>query len=259
MNHSQFLCYGLLKIFLKEAIDADPNTKGLLCSYFLKTALFWEITTSSNQWGPSSLMSCFWNCFRRLLQWVSCSYCPNFFIPQNNMFRWKIKGTHRDKLLQHMKTLYSEGYMCLLRCPSLFGDMLRIMLIPRVEVVVAELSICNLAENIIVECYRCLNSPFFMDFTTTVKCVLLCYIASSTNSHQRFLSKIWLHQSLSDSCITYTNNNSGEGRCNRSRHRGISKRMNALARSPIDSVSHFLYQAILCYNHEKYNQALRLI
>ena len=86
MNHAQFLCYGLLKIFLKEAIDCNLEIKGLLCSYFLKTALFWEITTAVNLWNPSSMLPCFWKCFNRLLQWVNCSYCPNFFTPQNNMF-----------------------------------------------------------------------------------------------------------------------------------------------------------------------------
>ena len=82
MNHTQFLCYGLLKVFLKEAIDANKEVKGLLSSYFLKTALFWEIVHSPNNWNPSSLLCYFWNCFRRLMQWVRCSYCPNFFIPE---------------------------------------------------------------------------------------------------------------------------------------------------------------------------------
>ena len=36
MNYTQFLCYGLLKLFLKEAIDINEDIKGLLCSYFLK-------------------------------------------------------------------------------------------------------------------------------------------------------------------------------------------------------------------------------
>ena len=123
MNHTQFLCYGLLKIFLKEAIDTDPNIKGLLCSYFLKTALFWEITTTSSRWNPSTLLSCFWNCFHRLLQWVSSSYCPNFFVPQNNMFGGKIEGRNRYKLLQHLRILHCEGYSCLLRCQSLAEGM----------------------------------------------------------------------------------------------------------------------------------------
>ena len=37
MNHVQFLCYALLKILLKEAIDVNNEVKGLLCSYF-----FWK-------------------------------------------------------------------------------------------------------------------------------------------------------------------------------------------------------------------------
>ena len=123
MNHTQFLCYGLLKIFLKEAIDANPGVKGLMCSYLLKTALFWEITTTSNQWNRYTLLSGFWNCFHRLLQWVSCCYCPNFFIPQNNMFAGKIEGTNRDKLIQHLVALHSEGYRCLLRCRTLSHHM----------------------------------------------------------------------------------------------------------------------------------------
>ena len=63
MNHVQFLCYGLLKIFLKEAIDVNTDIKGLLCSYFLKTALFWEISTGKMQWNGSNFLSCFWKCF----------------------------------------------------------------------------------------------------------------------------------------------------------------------------------------------------
>ena len=127
MNHTQFLCYALLKIFLKEAIDSEEEVKGLLCSYFLKTALFWEITASPCHWDPSSLLSWFWKCFCRLIQWVSCSYCPNFFVTENNMFEGKIEGENRVKLLQHLITLHHEGYRCLLRCPTLAYYMTSVM------------------------------------------------------------------------------------------------------------------------------------
>ena len=61
MNQVQFLCYGILKIFLKEAIDINTEMKGLLCSYryFLKTSLFWEISTNSLVWNASNFFSCF--------------------------------------------------------------------------------------------------------------------------------------------------------------------------------------------------------
>ena len=119
MNHVQFLCYGLLKIFLKEAIDVNTEIKGLLCSYFLKTSLFWEISTNSLVWNASNFLSCFWICFQRLLDWISNEYCPNFFIPENNMFAGKINGAARSLLLSYLVPLYQEGYNCLLRCRSL--------------------------------------------------------------------------------------------------------------------------------------------
>ena len=157
MNHTQFLCYGLLKIFLKEAIDVNSNVKGLLCSYFLKTVLFWEITTSSNDWNPSSLLSCFWKCFLRLLQWITCSYCPNFFIPQNNMFEGKIEGTNQEKLLRHLMTLCYEGSRSILRCQSVSAVIMR-----RSAVVLAsEPSKSWSALNIIGDCFNQLWHSFY--------------------------------------------------------------------------------------------------
>ena len=85
MNHSQFLCYGLLKIFLKEAISVNEDVEGLLCSYYLKTAVFWEIVESSREWTPATFLLSFWKCFERLIHWVREENCPNFFIPENNM------------------------------------------------------------------------------------------------------------------------------------------------------------------------------
>ncbi|XP_052077399.1 uncharacterized protein LOC127715403 isoform X2 [Mytilus californianus] len=40
-THTQLLCYALLKILLKDVISIDLDCKELLCSYFMKTILFW--------------------------------------------------------------------------------------------------------------------------------------------------------------------------------------------------------------------------
>ena len=120
MNHTQFLCYGLLKIFLKEAINVNKEVDDLLCSYYLKTALFWEIMDATQEWTPSTFLECFWRCFKRLLQWVNEEYCPNFFIPENNMMMGKFTRRTKAALLLHLTTLYKEGFRCLLRCTFLF-------------------------------------------------------------------------------------------------------------------------------------------
>ena len=42
MNYTQILCYALLKLSLKNIIDRNDKVKGLLCSYFMKTAVLSE-------------------------------------------------------------------------------------------------------------------------------------------------------------------------------------------------------------------------
>ncbi|KAK3086869.1 hypothetical protein FSP39_024674 [Pinctada imbricata] len=123
MNHSQFLCYGLLKLFLDEVIKKNLCDTDLLCSYFIKTAVFWEISDNSIDWSPFNLLYKFWNTFRRLLRWVSIGYCPNFFIPENNMFYGKIFGDNQAAVLRTLRDLYSEGYLSLLRCSSLHSHL----------------------------------------------------------------------------------------------------------------------------------------
>nr|XP_022288206.1 uncharacterized protein LOC111100526 [Crassostrea virginica] len=120
MNHCQFLCYGLLKVFLKEIIDVDPNNPSCLCSYFMKTILFWVIQCDSSlHWVPCNLLSCFWTCFQVLLSWVYKGECPNFFIPQNNMFRVKVVGQTQVSLFEQLYALYTRGIPCLLRSPTI--------------------------------------------------------------------------------------------------------------------------------------------
>ncbi|KAK3087754.1 hypothetical protein FSP39_010197 [Pinctada imbricata] len=132
MNHSQFLCYGLSKLLLNEVLKKASPNEDLLCSYFMKTAVFWEISEDRNDWSPSNFLSKFWKVFCRLIRWVSIGYCPNFFIPENNMFQGKIFGETQVTLLGTLRDLYIDGYWSLLRCPSLYEDLS--LLITRPEI-----------------------------------------------------------------------------------------------------------------------------
>lgn len=120
MNHTQFLCYGALKIFLKEVISSE-NQESLICSYYLKTIIFWEIQNNPGSifWCPSNLLSCFWMCFKRLCKCVLDSNCPNFFIPQNNMFQNKVVSAPREALLSQLYDYYELGLACLLLSPTI--------------------------------------------------------------------------------------------------------------------------------------------
>ena len=201
MNHTQFLCYGLLKLFLKEAIDANVTVKGLLCSYFLKTAVFWEISTTQNRWVPCTLLSRFWNCITRLLQWINCAYCPNFFVPQNNMFEGKIEGENREKLLQYLGVLYSEGFGCLLRCPSISQCMLVILNEPDVEVVESGLSESLIATNVLQEC-SVNTMPTERQHRGILSPELYRIAATTDNSLECFVATVWLYEAMAVVCTT---------------------------------------------------------
>ncbi|XP_065944369.1 cyclic GMP-AMP synthase-like receptor 2 [Magallana gigas] len=100
MNHCQFLTYGLLKLFLKEVVNQKSDeTNKLLCSYHIKTTVFWTIRQNTlPNWCPQNLLTGFWVCFKLLLKWVYKGVCPNFFIPQNNLFLTKIHGSAQNRL-----------------------------------------------------------------------------------------------------------------------------------------------------------------
>ncbi|XP_061187130.1 uncharacterized protein LOC133195295 [Saccostrea echinata] len=128
-NDTQFLVYGIFKLLVKEAFQ---ETQNILCSYYMKTLLFWCIEeTPKERWRKERLVSCIEICFKRLIMWVSNGYCPNYFVRENNMFHGKLDEVERESLVIHLSELYGEGWRCLLTCPSLHNlrdDLQRIRL-----------------------------------------------------------------------------------------------------------------------------------
>jgi hypothetical protein len=106
LNYTQILCYALLKLSLKNIIDRNDKVKGLLCSYFMKTAVFWlseEISTNTFQ--LQNLFHCYFLCLDKIISLVKCCYCPNYFIPEHNMFRGKISRSNSRQLLNVLERL----------------------------------------------------------------------------------------------------------------------------------------------------------
>ena len=119
-NNTQFLAYGILKLLNQELFSRDPNIKRCLCSYFLKTALFWTIEeTPSDYWKPERLIFCVDICFQRLIEWANNGCCPNYFIRENNMFVGKVQEWELEYISMKLSEIYKEGWRCILRCPSL--------------------------------------------------------------------------------------------------------------------------------------------
>ncbi|XP_065945015.1 uncharacterized protein [Magallana gigas] len=136
MNHCQFLTYGLLKIFLKEVINQQSEeTNQLLCSYHMKTTVFWAIQQNTlPHWCPQNLLAGFWVCFKLLLKWVYNGVCPNFFIPQNNMFLTKVHGSAQNRLFLQLNELYNKGLACLLQSSSIRSYIIDVLYNPRLSI-----------------------------------------------------------------------------------------------------------------------------
>uniref|UniRef100_K1QF40 Protein mab-21 n=1 Tax=Magallana gigas TaxID=29159 RepID=K1QF40_MAGGI len=133
MNHCQFLTYGLLKIYLKEVINQQlDETSKLLCSYHIKTTIFWAIQQNTlPHWCPQNLLAGFWVCFKLLLKWVYEGTCPNFFIPQNNLFLTKVHGSAQNRLFVQLHELYKKGLACLLQSSSIRSNIIDVLYNPR--------------------------------------------------------------------------------------------------------------------------------
>ncbi|XP_052086701.1 uncharacterized protein LOC127724006 [Mytilus californianus] len=118
--HTQFFCYALLKILLIDIIKKKHGD--LLCSYFVKTVMFW-ISEESDQliWKPENILSCFNECLRRLLYSVEYNTCLHYFIPENNFFENRFRKQQQIELLSTMRFLYKQGWCCLLCTDTLQG------------------------------------------------------------------------------------------------------------------------------------------
>ncbi|XP_060080496.1 uncharacterized protein LOC132559880 [Ylistrum balloti] len=117
LNHTQFQVYGLLKILLKNLKDSLQNIFGeedILCSYFLKTIIFHAVENTPRQfWKESNTFLCFWFCFNVLIVWVKSGYCPQYFIPTNNLFKRHIHGDNQQKILYLLIELHQMKWQCL--------------------------------------------------------------------------------------------------------------------------------------------------
>ncbi|KAK3087258.1 hypothetical protein FSP39_003714 [Pinctada imbricata] len=107
-NHTQFLVYNLLRLTLKQVIEkAFP---GVLCSYFMKTTLFYTVENNSMVlWGIENFETCYKACLSVLYDYVDYRYCPNYFIQEYNMIKRKVNHTNRHEILYMLRTLHTIG------------------------------------------------------------------------------------------------------------------------------------------------------
>ena len=114
-NSVQHKCYVLLKLIKKDIINPALGSE-VLTSYHCKTAMLHLIDMTPSQfWRPDNLLSCLITALHCLLLWSMDSNCPNFFIPDENMFRLRISRHLLKKLSDELFRLISLDFVSLLR------------------------------------------------------------------------------------------------------------------------------------------------
>ncbi|VDI80654.1 Hypothetical predicted protein [Mytilus galloprovincialis] len=113
-THTQLLVYALLKIVLKDVIEQHLKLKELLCSYFLKTVVFWvseEIAVT--EWTPHNFENCFSECLKRLAYYVQHDILPHYFIKERNVLEQRITLPEWRNLKTTIVELYKNFPECL--------------------------------------------------------------------------------------------------------------------------------------------------
>ena len=130
-NSVQHKCYVLLKLIKKDIINPALGSE-VLTSYHCKTAMLHLIDMTPSQfWRPGKLLLCLITALHCLLLWSKDSNCPNFFIPDENMFRLRISRHLLKRLSDELFRLISLDFVSLLRSikTDSFNDRLSLILI----------------------------------------------------------------------------------------------------------------------------------
>ena len=101
-NHVQMQCYAVMKIILKEFIKKKCSPKNqVLCSYFIKTFLFWKFeTTDTNFWHNDNFRECIRYLIIEFVQCLHAGVLRHYFIPRFNLLSVKLTREAQSELLQ---------------------------------------------------------------------------------------------------------------------------------------------------------------
>ena len=122
-NHIQMQCYAVMKIILKQFIKIKCSSKNfVLCSYFIKTFLFWKYeTTDLNFWCSENFRSCIKFLLIEFSKCIQEGKLSHYFIPRFNLLSVKLTREAQAELQQIMDMAIQCDISILRECKSLQG------------------------------------------------------------------------------------------------------------------------------------------
>ena len=120
-NHIQIQCYALMKIILKEYIKVRCSPQNnVLCSYFIKTFLFWKFeVTESTFWRADNFRDCVSFVLVEFTKCIRDGELPHYFFPEFNLLSVKLRREAQRELLQLFETAIEHDIAILRECNTL--------------------------------------------------------------------------------------------------------------------------------------------
>ncbi|KAL3855645.1 hypothetical protein ACJMK2_014852 [Sinanodonta woodiana] len=207
-NSTQYKCYVLLKMIKKRFVQPICGEKAL-SSYHCKTCVFYALqSTPSSLWQPDNMLLCVELCLRTLCQWVQIGYCPNYFIPQENMFHGKVYGHIQVQLLAVLQDLLrQEGkYFLRLSCDGIGQRLTRLCQISLLDSVnqvkdgVESMAFAVLTLNLEIEVARKMFACQYLDNKISFLTKICCTHTTTDPVLKMFFSSI-LGSNLASQCL----------------------------------------------------------
>ena len=120
-NHVQMQCYAVLKIILKQFIKIRCRPQfQVLCSYFIKTFLFWKYEeTDPTFWCKENLRDCIMYLLSGFRDCIALCTLRHYFIREFNLFSIKMTAAVRVELLKIFDVILRSDIRIMQDCESL--------------------------------------------------------------------------------------------------------------------------------------------
>ena len=120
-NHTQIQCYAVMKIILKEFIKprCSPQSN-VLCSYFIKTFLFWMFeTVDAKFWCSNNFRECINYLIVEFSKCIRSGELKHYFVPRFNLFSVKLIKEAQKELLQILEVAIQCDVSIFKECKTL--------------------------------------------------------------------------------------------------------------------------------------------
>ena len=120
-NHAQMQCYAVMKIILNEYIKKHCSKENqILCSYFIKTFLFWIFeTTKETFWRIENISECIRYLLLDFFQCLREGILRHYFIPEFNLLSVKLTPQAQCELLHIYENIIQQDISIMKECGTL--------------------------------------------------------------------------------------------------------------------------------------------